>query len=134
MTKNSLQNSCLNSYDAHGEKFYYNQRTQESTFDDPRSAVYHDLYARIKMVAKMKSKWPVLARAPRPEAPTTEELSLQRLVVEEEQKYVYDVLKVQSTVRSMLARREVKRKDKEREVAKGPQPLQGKVRLRLVGN
>ena len=36
MTKNSLQNSCLNSYDAHGEKFYYNQRTQESTFDDPR--------------------------------------------------------------------------------------------------
>ena len=37
-----------------------------------RSAVYHDLYARIKMVAKMKSKWPVLARAPRPEAPTTE--------------------------------------------------------------
>jgi hypothetical protein len=120
-------------YDAHGEKFYYNQRTQESTFDDPRAAVYHDLYARIKMVAKMKTKWPVLARAPRPEAPTTEELELQRLVVEEEQKYMYKVLKVQAMVRSMLARRAAKRKAKQREVAKGPQPLAGKLRLRLTG-
>ena len=46
---------------------------------------------------------------------------------------MYKVLKVQAMVRSMLARRAAKRKEKEREVAKGPQPLAGKLRLRLVG-
>merc|ERR1719440_2298199 len=52
-------------FDELGEKFYYNRSTAESTFDDPRVAVYHNLYARIKMVAKMKEHLPLLARAPR---------------------------------------------------------------------
>eukprot|EP00438_Fugacium_kawagutii_P018148 Skav206348 [mRNA] locus=scaffold3448:62651:71861:+ [translate_table: standard] len=54
-------------------------------FDDPRMAVYHVLYARsascshghswwarIKMVARMKERFPILARQPRPEAPQLE--------------------------------------------------------------
>lgn len=52
--------------DEQGNKFYYNKRTEESRFDDPRNSCYHDLYARIRMVAKMKDRLPHLAQAPRP--------------------------------------------------------------------
>merc|ERR1712224_466267 len=41
-------------YDDQTEKFFYNRRTDESRFDDPRMEKYHELYARIKMIAKMK--------------------------------------------------------------------------------
>ena len=51
-------------------------------------------YTRIKMLAKMRDKLPILARAPRPEGPTPEELELQKRLVEEEQAYLLKVLKV----------------------------------------
>merc|ERR1719446_640086 len=65
-------------FDEHGEKFFYSRLTDESRFDDPRMAVYHSLYARIKMVAKMKERLPILARAPRPEEPSQQEMEMAR--------------------------------------------------------
>ena len=43
------------------------------------------------------------------------------------------VLKVQSMIRAMIARRRMARKQAQRMVGKGPQPLVGKLRLRLEG-
>jgi len=118
-------------FDEHGEKFFYNRRTDDSRFDDPRMAVYHNLYARIKMVAKMKERLPVLARAPRPEEPTRQEIELRRRQQEEEDRYLKCLIKVQSLVRVLVARRKYKIKVAQATIQKGPQPLRGKLRLRM---
>ncbi|CAE7586189.1 SAC9, partial [Symbiodinium necroappetens] len=34
-------------YDDSGQKFYFNRKTEESLFDDPRHTTYHSLYTRI---------------------------------------------------------------------------------------
>merc|ERR1719261_1902652 len=46
---------------------------------------------------------------------------------------MFKVLKVQSMVRSVIARRKMAKKMAQRMVGKGPQPLVGKLRLRLEG-
>mmetsp|Transcript_136869 Transcript_136869/g.355250 ORF Transcript_136869/g.355250 Transcript_136869/m.355250 type:complete len:1369 (-) Transcript_136869:35-4141(-) len=118
-------------FDEHGEKFFYNRRTDDSRFDDPRMAVYHNLYARIKMVAKMKERLPVLARAPRPEEPTQQELELRRRQQEEEERYLKCLIKIQACARVVLAKRAYRNKLAQATVQKGPQPLRGKLRLRM---
>ena len=60
-------------FDEHGEKFFYNKKTEESTYDDPRAVMYHVLYAKLKMLAMMKEHQPLLARAPRPVEETEEQ-------------------------------------------------------------
>eukprot|EP00930_Biecheleria_cincta_P082493 TRINITY_DN72216_c0_g1_i1.p1 TRINITY_DN72216_c0_g1~~TRINITY_DN72216_c0_g1_i1.p1 ORF type:complete len:1544 (-),score=413.28 TRINITY_DN72216_c0_g1_i1:49-4611(-) len=114
-----------------GEKFFYNKQTEESRFDDPRMAVYHHLYARIKMVAKMKERFPILARAPRPDEPTQAEKDLMRKRENEQTRFVNSVVMIQSAIRVMLAKRRVRAARAQAVVQKGPQPLRGKVRLRL---
>jgi len=114
-----------------GEKFYYNRHDGQSRFDDPRMEVYHKLYARIKMVAKMKEKFPVLARAPRPEEPTDQEKDLMRKRMEDQARYLNSVLRVQSFIRVMIAKRRVRMARAQAVVQKGPQPLRGKLRLRM---
>lgn len=118
-------------FDEHGEKFFYNRRTDDSRFDDPRMAVYHNLYARIKMVAKMKERMPVLARAPRPDEPTMQEVELRRRQQDEEDRYLKCLIKVQSVARCILAKRVYRNKVAQATVQKGPQPLRGKLRLRM---
>ncbi|CAE8672201.1 unnamed protein product, partial [Polarella glacialis] len=53
-------------FDESGNKFYFNRKTEQSCFDDPRHSAYHALYTRIRMVNVMKKKLPLLAIAPRP--------------------------------------------------------------------
>jgi len=114
-----------------GEKFFYNRHTEESRFDDPRMAVYHVLYARIKMVAKMKERFPILARQPRPEEPTDAEKELRRKRDEEQEQYMNSVVKIQTWGRVMLAKRKMAMAREQAIVQKGPQPLRGMLRLRM---
>lgn len=118
-------------FDEHGEKFFYNRRTDESRFDDPRMSVYHRLYARIKMVAKMKERLPLLARALRPEEPTEQELEMKRRQKEEEAKYLRLLIRIQSMARVIIAKKKVRLAMAKAVVQKGPQPLKGKLRLRM---
>eukprot|EP00913_Durusdinium_trenchii_P002380 g2197.t2 len=101
-----------------GEKFFYNKHTEESRFDDPRMAVYH---RRIKMVARMKERFPILARQPRPEEPTEAEKDLLRSCV----------LKIQTWGRVLLAKKRLQVAREQAIVQKGPQPLRGMLRLRM---
>jgi len=114
-----------------GEKFFYNKHTEESRFDDPRMAVYHVLYARIKMVARMKERFPILARQPRPEEPTEAEKELRRRREEDRQHYTSCLLKIQTWGRVLLAKRKLQRAREQAIVQKGPQPLKGMLRLRM---
>eukprot|EP00931_Biecheleriopsis_adriatica_P005534 TRINITY_DN107033_c0_g1_i1.p1 TRINITY_DN107033_c0_g1~~TRINITY_DN107033_c0_g1_i1.p1 ORF type:complete len:1559 (+),score=429.79 TRINITY_DN107033_c0_g1_i1:111-4679(+) len=114
-----------------GEKFFYNQHTEESRFDDPRMAVYHELYARIKMVAKMKERFPIFARRPRPEEPSAADKEMQRKREEDQKKYLSSVLRIQTAIRVMIAKRRARAKRAQAVVQKGPQPLRGKMRLRM---
>lgn len=90
-----------------GEKFFYNKHTEESRFDDPRMAVYHVLYARIKMVARMKERFPILARQPRPEEPTEAEKELRRRREEDREHYMSSLLKIQTWGRVLLAKKKL---------------------------
>eukprot|EP00929_Paragymnodinium_shiwhaense_P007410 TRINITY_DN111313_c0_g1_i1.p1 TRINITY_DN111313_c0_g1~~TRINITY_DN111313_c0_g1_i1.p1 ORF type:complete len:1507 (+),score=590.76 TRINITY_DN111313_c0_g1_i1:138-4658(+) len=114
-------------YDESHEKFFYNRRTDESRFDDPRMAVYHGLYARIKMVAKMKERLPILARNTRPEEPSPQEIEFKA----EEARYMKSVIKVQTMARVIAAKKRVKQRALQGTVQKGPQPLMGQMRLRM---
>lgn len=118
-------------FDEHGEKFFYNRKSDASRFDDPRMQVYHKLYARIKMVTKMRERLPLLARAPRPEAPTELERELERRQNEEEEKYLNRLVKIQSMARVVLSKKKVKQVKAQATVQKGPQPLRGRLRLRM---
>lgn len=118
-------------FDQHGEKFFFNRATEESRCDDPRMAEYHDLYARIKMVAKMKQRMPVLARAPRPEEPTAREIEFKRRKEEELQRMAGKVVCIQAAVRAMIARRRVRILRAQATCLKGPQPLRGRLRLQM---
>lgn len=55
-------------HDEGGQKLFQNRQTGESRTVDPRLRLYHDLYARVAMVDRMKEKAPILAQARRPEA------------------------------------------------------------------
>ncbi|CAJ1446925.1 unnamed protein product [Effrenium voratum] len=114
-----------------GEKFFYNRHTEESRFDDPRMAVYHVLYARIKMVARMKERFPILARQPRPEEPTEAEKDLRRRKEEEKEHYLSCLLRIQTWGRVLLAKRRLAVAREQAIVQKGPQPLRGMLRLRM---
>lgn len=114
-----------------GEKFFYNKHTEESRFDDPRMAVYHVLYARIKMVARMKERFPILARQPRPEEPTEAEKDLLRRRDEDRLRYMSCVLKIQTWGRVLLAKKRLQVAREQAIVQKGPQPLRGMLRLRM---
>mmetsp|Transcript_50768 Transcript_50768/g.147368 ORF Transcript_50768/g.147368 Transcript_50768/m.147368 type:complete len:918 (+) Transcript_50768:52-2805(+) len=118
-------------FDEHGEKFYYNRQTEESRFDDPRNAVYHSLYTRIRMVAKIREHQPLLARAPRPDDPTAREVELQQVQEAEESRFLGSVLRVQAFARALMARRVAKAKRAKRNLDRVPQPLRGRLRLRL---
>mmetsp|Transcript_124768 Transcript_124768/g.216353 ORF Transcript_124768/g.216353 Transcript_124768/m.216353 type:complete len:1232 (-) Transcript_124768:44-3739(-) len=124
-------NDWMELFDEHGEKFFYNRRTEESRFDDPRNWVYHDLYQRIKMVAKMKERLPLLARAPRPEDPTEAELELQKQLEEEQERYLACVIKIQSAARALFVKRKVRAMRAKRVFDRGHQPLRGRLELRL---
>jgi hypothetical protein len=115
-------------FDEQTERFFYNKKTDESRFDDPRTVVYHELYARIKMVGKMKERLPVLARNARP---TEAELAKTRQKDDEERRYMKSLIRIQSMARIIIARRRVRDKRAKAVVQKGPQPLRGKLRLRM---
>eukprot|EP00927_Polykrikos_kofoidii_P019733 TRINITY_DN19248_c0_g2_i1.p1 TRINITY_DN19248_c0_g2~~TRINITY_DN19248_c0_g2_i1.p1 ORF type:complete len:1270 (-),score=293.74 TRINITY_DN19248_c0_g2_i1:101-3910(-) len=118
-------------FDEHGEKYYFHRRTEQSRFDDPRNEMYHDLYQRIKMVAKMKERVPLLARAPRPDEPTPYEMRLRKAKEDEEQAFLRSVCKCQALARMIAAKRRVQSKLSRRDISGGPQPLKGRLRLRL---
>eukprot|EP00928_Gymnodinium_smaydae_P054996 TRINITY_DN3866_c0_g3_i3.p1 TRINITY_DN3866_c0_g3~~TRINITY_DN3866_c0_g3_i3.p1 ORF type:complete len:1484 (+),score=339.77 TRINITY_DN3866_c0_g3_i3:25-4452(+) len=118
-------------YDEYGEKFYYNKNSEESRFDDPRMGVYHTLYARIKMVAKMKERMPEEARAQKPPEPTEEELEQQRLKKEQDMAYLRKVVLIQSFVRQALARKRRRLQLAQGVISKGPQPLKGQMLLKM---
>jgi len=119
-------------FDENGEKYYFNRNTKASRFDDPRNEMYHNLYARIKMVAKMKERLPLLARAPRPEEPTPYELRLQKIREEEQERFSKSVIRLQGFARILKARDRVRIMRAKRELGKGPQPLRGRLALRMT--
>jgi len=124
-------NEWMELFDAQGDKYYYNRRTEDSRFDDPRNEMYHNLYERIKMVAKMKERLPLLARAPRPDEATPYEIRLKNLRDQEEQAYMKSVVLLQCFSRMMAAKRTMRKARAKRELGRGHQPLRGRLRLRL---
>lgn len=118
-------------FDDQRKKFYYNRRTEESRFDDPRNAMYHSLYLRIQMVAKLKEKLPLLALAQRPDIPTEYELQLQRKREREEQQYIACIVRIQGLLRGAISRRRVREMSAKMVVRTGNQPLKGRLRLRI---
>eukprot|EP00928_Gymnodinium_smaydae_P054073 TRINITY_DN37914_c0_g1_i1.p1 TRINITY_DN37914_c0_g1~~TRINITY_DN37914_c0_g1_i1.p1 ORF type:complete len:1392 (+),score=310.31 TRINITY_DN37914_c0_g1_i1:200-4177(+) len=118
-------------FDDRGGKYYYNNETEVSMFDDPRNEMYHHLYTRIKMVAKMKERMPLLARAPRPETLT---LLQQRALDEQEQaelRFTRAVISIQGFARILAAKARAGEARARRNLGKGPQPLKPILRLRL---
>lgn len=80
-------------FDEMGEKFFYNRKTEESTYDDPRAAMYHELQCKLRMLALMKEHNPVLARAPRPVEETEEERMLRMKQARESDELAQSVLR-----------------------------------------
>lgn len=118
-------------FDENRQKFFHNRRTQESRFDDPRIGVQHDLYARASMVARMKQKAPLLASAPRPDELTATEMYLLKLQEDEEDRFIGSVVKIQSKVRGVGARKRVGQVKHKNVVDKGNQPLKHRLQLRV---
>jgi len=118
-------------FDEHGDRFYHNRRTNESRFDDPRNGMYHNFYARIKVLAKMREKLPLLARALRPEDPLLREAEYQKEQEEMRRRNLSNVVKVQSVVRMLLAKRRVRLMKAKRTVGHGRQPLKDRLHLRV---
>lgn len=116
-------------FDEKGTRFYYNQQTEESRFDDPRTTVYHSLYARIKMVGKMREHLPSLANVPKPEDPSIER-ERQRIRAEEEQKEKVTI-RMQAAFRVMIARRYARQLKQRRAMNIVPPPHRDNLRLCL---
>lgn len=120
-------------FDDQGEKFYYNRRTEESRFDDPRMAVYHSFYARMKMVAKMKERLPLLAVNVRPSLQMQEgvRLRMEDIGANGSQELVLSEVKGSS----LAARDEEEYKAEAGSVEAAahtvPQPVRGQMRLRM---
>jgi hypothetical protein len=118
-------------FDENGEKYFFNRSTLQSRFDDPRNDMYHKLYTRIKMVAKMKERLPLLARAPKPEELTPWDLKQRRLQDEEEEAYLAMLRQLQGFGRIIIAKNRVRLQRARKEVCKGHQPLKGRITLQL---
>jgi len=89
-------------FDERGNKFFYHKQTEESRQEDPRHAAYHNFYARINMVQKMRERLPHLAVVSRPEDPAVIR-QRERLAKEERDREAVAV-KMQSVYRVMIAR------------------------------
>jgi hypothetical protein len=118
-------------FDERGEKFFHNQRTTESRYDDPRLPVYHCLMAKIKMIAKMKERLPRLASAPRLSEPSKQGEQSQRQQQRVDQRTLDAIIRIQKMTRGWLARRRVQKIRAQAVIQKGPQPLKGQLRLRI---
>lgn len=118
-------------FDEHGEKFFFNANTKASRFDDPRLTVYHALSSRIRAVAKMKEKLPLLSAAKKPDDASEQELLLRRAEEREQDVYVGTVLRLQSAARVMLARKRVSRLRQNSQLLYGVQPLRNMMQLRM---
>lgn len=116
-------------YDDSGQKFYFNRKTEESLFDDPRHTTYHSLYTRIRFVNMMKEKLPLLALAPRATDPVVNAAELERRQKVAQERAQTAVLRVQAAVRVMLARRRARLMQAKRCLNRVPPELQGKLRL-----
>jgi len=116
-------------YDDSGHKFFFNRKTEESLFDDPRHTTYHSLYTRIRFVNMMKEKLPLLALAPRATDPIVNAAELQRQQEEAENKAMRSVTRMQAAVRVMLARRKARLLSAKRCLNRVPPDLKGKLRL-----
>jgi len=115
-------------FDERNRKFYYNRQTEESRFDDPRHAVYHCLYARIKLVSKMRDKLPFFAAVPRPEDPSVERARRKLQRQQDQEKQVS--IKMQSVWRMMKARKKAQDLRKRREMNLMPPSMQEGLILR----
>mmetsp|Transcript_6035 Transcript_6035/g.13309 ORF Transcript_6035/g.13309 Transcript_6035/m.13309 type:complete len:1615 (+) Transcript_6035:51-4895(+) len=125
--------SWMELFDEKGERFFFNKDSQESRLDDPRDGVYHKLYNKIRIVAKMKEKLPLLARAPRPEEPTPHELDLLQHEQDERSRYLAKVVKIQCFIRVCLAKKRLRHEREKRMITRGTQPLKGLVKLSIEG-
>jgi hypothetical protein len=96
-------------HDAHGVQLFYNKQTEQCTYADPRLAQYNTLYARIKLVAMMKQKFPVLARAPRPDPVQPWEVAMKLACELEEKRFLGLVVKLQARCRALVARHRAKK-------------------------
>jgi len=123
--------SWMELFDEHGEKFYYNKTTEDSTYDDPRVTYYHDLFYKIKQVAHMKEKHPLLARAQKPEEKEVEDTAARE--EEEARLLVLTVIRLQSYARRLAAMKRVKIIKERKQFARGAAQMKG-VRLSLVNN
>lgn len=118
-------------YDDLGNKFFFNRKTEESLFDDPRHTTYHSLYTRIRFVNMMKEKLPLLALAPRATDPIVNMTLLERQQKEAEEKALESVTRMQAAVRVMLAKRRVRLMAAKRHLNRVPPSLKGKLRLTI---
>jgi len=118
-------------YDEHGQKFFFNASSKASRFDDPRQAGSHALSARLRCVARMKEKLPLLAAALQPSDADAHELVRRRSQEREQDMYLGLVVRLQSAVRVMLARRRVCNLRARTRLTHGVQPLRGRIRLRM---
>lgn len=118
-------------FDAHGARYYHNKRTEEQSFVDPRSIMYHELHICRHMVATMKLHLPLPAQKSQPRFSTEEEEMLQRRSrEEEEQRYIDSVIQIQAWARGMSARHRVQSLRDKCLIAKGDQPLKHRLQLR----
>lgn len=132
--QDEIQEDLKNWMDLHDEqgfKFYFHTKTEESRYDDPRSGVYHELYARIRLVAKLKERLPLLAMAPRPDVLTPYEVELQKIQESEEDRYMRSVIKIQALFRAKSARKRAKELRLRSIVGRGHQPLKSRIQLKL---
>jgi len=118
-------------YDDMGHKFFFNRKTEESLFDDPRHTTYHSLYTRIRFVNMMKEKLPLLALAPRATDPIVNASELLRQQQEAQEKALRSVTRMQAAVRVMLARRRARNLSAKRCLNRIPPDLKGKLRLTI---
>lgn len=118
-------------HDEEGNRFYYHKTTQESRYDDPRKSVYHELYARIRLVNKLKERLPLLAMAPRPDQATPYEMELARFQESEEERFEAAAVRIQACVRAINARRLARQVKARSIVGRGHQPLRSRVQLKM---
>ncbi|CAK9076743.1 unnamed protein product, partial [Durusdinium trenchii] len=109
--------------------FFFNRKTEESLFNDPRHITYHSLYTRIRFVNMMKEKLPLLALAPRATDPIVNISELERQQKAAEAKALASVTRMQAAVRVMLARRKARLLQAKRCLNRVPHDMKGKLRL-----
>eukprot|EP00913_Durusdinium_trenchii_P018947 g17805.t1 len=114
-------------YDETGHKFFFNRKTEESLFNDPRHITYHSLYTRIRRGAVKFLLWTLPHIDSQDPIVNISELERQQKAAEA--KALASVTRMQAAVRVMLARRKARLLQAKRCLNRVPHDMKGKLRL-----